>query len=107
MRRQFPRFSEENFPKNLELVRKIEQLAQAKGCLTSQLAINWVRALSERPGMPTVIPIPGSSNAQRIRENAQVVEMTEQDMHDIQRLLDSFTTSGDTYPEMWQKMTQR
>lgn len=55
-------------------------------------------ALSRRPGMPKIIPIPGSTNPDRIRENATVVDLTDDDMASIDKILASFTTAGERYP---------
>lgn len=98
MKRNMPRFSPENFPKNLELVTKVEALAKKKGCTTSQIAINWLLSLSKRPGMPTIIPIPGSSKASRITENCTVIDLTEDDLAEIDRFLDGFVAAGERYP---------
>lgn len=43
-RRIAPRFSAENFPKNLELVRKFEEMAAKKGCTSGQLCLAWLMA---------------------------------------------------------------
>jgi aryl-alcohol dehydrogenase-like predicted oxidoreductase len=48
-RRNAPRFQGENFQKNLDLVKKIEQLAAAKGCTPSQLALAWVLSQGRTP----------------------------------------------------------
>src|SRR5437868_11201537 len=53
-RHNAPRFQAENFQKNLDLVKKIEQLAAVKGCTPSQLALAWVLAQGE-----DIVPIPG------------------------------------------------
>lgn len=100
-KRTFPRFNDENFSKNLELVRSVESIAARKGCTTGQVAIGWVVALSRRPGMPTIIPIPGSSKPERIRENAKVVDLTEEDLKEIDDILQSFVPAGDRYPEQF------
>jgi aryl-alcohol dehydrogenase-like predicted oxidoreductase len=55
-RRLIPRFSEENFPKDLELVDEINALAKEKGCTASQLTRAWLLA---RRG--DVFPIPGTT----------------------------------------------
>ncbi|KAI8720911.1 Aldo-ket-red domain-containing protein [Fusarium sp. LHS14.1] len=97
-RRINPRWQGENFTKNLELVSSIEAIAKKKGCTTSQVAINWLVTLSKRPGMPKIIPIPGSTNPDRIRENATVVDLTDDDMASIDKILASFETAGERYP---------
>ena len=93
-----PRYQGDNFTKNLELVKDLEKLAKKKGCTPGQVAINWILALSKRPGMPKIIPIPGSSNPERVKENATVIDLTEEDLKEIEELLASFTVSGDRYP---------
>jgi len=98
-KRIFPRFHEDNFYKNLELVRAVEGIAKRKGCTTGQVAIGWVVAMSRRPGMPTIIPIPGSSKAERVRENAKVVDLTDAELKEIDGILKAFVPAGERYPE--------
>ena len=70
-RRSNPRFQGENFQKNLELVKKVEELARTKGCPPAQLALAWLLSRG-----PDVIPIPGSTRPERIEENAAAVHVT-------------------------------
>jgi aryl-alcohol dehydrogenase-like predicted oxidoreductase len=67
-RRANPRFQGENFQKNLDLVAKVEDLARAKGCRPAQLALAWLLAQG-----PDIVPIPGSTRAERVEENAGAV----------------------------------
>ncbi|KAH7098927.1 Aldo/keto reductase [Auriculariales sp. MPI-PUGE-AT-0066] len=53
-RKLFPRFSEENFPKNIEIAKRVEQIARQRGVATTQFALAWLLAQGEH-----VIPIPG------------------------------------------------
>ncbi|TGJ84135.1 hypothetical protein E0Z10_g4667 [Xylaria hypoxylon] len=96
--RMMPRFQPGNFENNIKLVYQVEELATKKGCTPAQLAIGWVRALNGRPGMPTIIPIPGATTAERVRENAKVVELTEEEMATIDGILDGFKPTGARYP---------
>lgn len=99
MRLGYPRFSEENFPKNLKLVDDLRKMADKKGCTTAQLAINWVKAQSGRNGNPVIIPIPGATTAERVEENSKEVEITEAELEEIDELLKSFGgPAGDRYP---------
>jgi len=98
MRRHFPRFAPENFDVNLQLVAQVERLAKKKGCTPAQLAVAWTRAVSAKPGMPVVIPIPGGASADRVKENTQVVELTAAEMAEIDATLDKFEVSGSRYP---------
>lgn len=101
----FPRFDKENYEKNMELVTKVEEVAARKGCTPAQLAINWTRALSRRPGMPNIIPIPGASTAERAQENSTVIEITDEEMAEIDAILAKFTTAGERYPAIFETNT--
>jgi pyridoxine 4-dehydrogenase len=99
MRRHFPRFSEENFPKNIELVNKLEVISKTKGCTMPQLALAWVRQLGKRPGMPTIIPIPGATTEERVNENFAHISLTDAEMKELDDVLSSFQVAGHRYPE--------
>ncbi|KAI9725828.1 MAG: Pyridoxine 4-dehydrogenase [Chrysothrix sp. TS-e1954] len=60
LRKMFPRFQAQNFETNLKLVNALEQFSKEKQCTPAQLALGWLCALSERPDMPSIIPIPGT-----------------------------------------------
>lgn len=90
VRRYYPHFSPQNFSKNLDLVNKVQELATKKGCTTGQIAIGWILSLSKRPGMPKIIPIPGTRNPARIKENATVVDLSDEDLAGIEAILASF-----------------
>lgn len=96
-RKVLPRFQPEVFDTNLRLVRKVEELAARKGCTPAQFAINWILALSRQPGIPTIIPIPGASSPERVWENAVEVELTEEDMAEVERIQKEFAPVGDRY----------
>jgi len=98
LRRSFPRFQPENFDTNIRLVAQVEELAKKKGCTPAQLAINWVRAIGRRPGMPTIIPIPGATTADRVNENSAVIELTDAEMEEIDKTLAKFEIKGGRYP---------
>jgi aryl-alcohol dehydrogenase-like predicted oxidoreductase len=70
-RRNSPRFQGENFERNLEIVRRVEELARNKGCTPAQLALAWLLAQGE-----DVLPIPGSTRAERVAENAAATRIT-------------------------------
>ena len=63
-RRSSPRFQGENFDRNLELVRRVEQLAAKKSSKPSQLALAWVVAQGEG-----IVPIPGTASRAHLEEN--------------------------------------
>lgn len=70
-RRTNPRFSGENFDKNLLLVEKINQLAQEKQVTPSQLALAWVLAQGEH-----IVPIPGTKRRRYLEENVAALDVT-------------------------------
>jgi aryl-alcohol dehydrogenase-like predicted oxidoreductase len=69
-RRTNPRFQGESFQKNLDLVAKVETLAADKGCTPAQLALAWLVAQGD-----DIVPIPGSTKAARVRENAAALDV--------------------------------
>ena len=69
-RRQHPRFQDENFDHNLELVRRIEEIAKAKGVTPSQLVLAWLLARGE-----DIIPIPGTKRRAYLEENAGALDV--------------------------------
>ena len=96
-RKTVPRFQKENFGKNLELVRELEKIANKLGCTPAQLAISWVRSLSEKNGNPEIIPIPGSATVERVNENATYVPVSKEDLAEIESILQSFKVAGGRY----------
>ncbi|KAK4226150.1 NADP-dependent oxidoreductase domain-containing protein [Podospora fimiseda] len=98
-RRTVPRFQPGAFENNLRLVEEVKKLAAKKGCTPGQIAINWVVALGKRPGMPPIIPIPGASSPERAKENAVEIELTEEDLVEIERIVNEFKPVGTRYDE--------
>ncbi|PKK41794.1 hypothetical protein CI102_12337, partial [Trichoderma harzianum] len=94
-----PRFQQEQLEHNLKLVEQVEQFANQKSCTPAQVAINWVRNMSNNPELPLVIPIPGSSTVPRVEENARVVEFTKEEIETLTNLVTGFETAGTRYPE--------
>jgi len=95
-RRFSPRFQGENFQKNLALVAKVEELARAKGCTASQLALAWLLAQQ-----PFVVPIPGTKRRRYLEENvgAAAVRLTEDDLRHIDEVAPKGAAAGMRYPE--------
>jgi len=93
-RRNHPRFQGENFRKNLDLVAKITELAQRKGCTPSQLALAWVLAQGR-----DVVPIPGTKQVKYVDENlaAVGVVLTPADLRAIDAVLPLGSAAGDRY----------
>ncbi len=70
-RHNAPRFQGENFQKNLDLVARINDLAQQKHCTASQLALAWVLAQGD-----DVVPIPGTKRVKYLEENLGALEVS-------------------------------
>ncbi|ROW18288.1 hypothetical protein VPNG_00025 [Cytospora leucostoma] len=98
MRRHFPRFQPGNFEHNIALVHRVEELAKKKGVTPGQFAIGWVRSLSRRPGMPTIIPIPGATTADRVNENSKQVDLTDEELAIVDEILEKMDVKGTRYP---------
>ncbi len=99
-RRTSPRFQGENFARNLALVDKVRQLADAKHCTAAQLALAWVLAQGEH-----VVPIPGTKRIATLEENlgAVDVELSAEDLAQIDAVFPRGAASGPRYvPAMMQ-----
>ena len=103
-RRQSPRFQGENFQKNLELVQRIEEIADNKGCKPSQLALAWVLAQGE-----DIVPIPGTKRRQYLQENAAAADivLTPEDLQQINEILPHGAAAGTRYPEAMMNLVSR
>ncbi len=97
-RRMMPRFQPDVFPKNLELVTELEKLAKKKGCKPGQLGLAWVKSFNGKPGMPTIIPIPGATTEERVIENSKDVSLTKEDLEEIDDILSKTVVIGERYP---------
>jgi aryl-alcohol dehydrogenase-like predicted oxidoreductase len=95
-RRFSPRFQGENFQRNLELVKRIEQLAAKKHCTPSQLALAWVLAQGD-----DIVPIPGTKRRKYLEENVATVdiELTADDLKQIAEVAPIGVAAGPRYPE--------
>jgi aryl-alcohol dehydrogenase-like predicted oxidoreductase len=95
-RRNSPRFQGENFRKNLDLVRRIEEIAREKKCLPSQLALAWVLAQGD-----DIVPIPGTKRRVFLEQNVAAVDihLTADELRQINEVLPAGSASGMRYPE--------
>lgn len=96
-RHKSPRFQEENFQRNLELVHKLEDLAQQKKCKPAQLALAWVLAQGD-----DIVPIPGTKRRSYLEENiaALEIELNASDVAALEEILPSGAARGERYNEM-------
>lgn len=81
----------------MELVHDLEKIAKKKGCTTGQVGIAWVKAQSGKKDMPTIIPIPGATTAERVEENMVDVSLDKEDLDEINSILKSTVVHGGRY----------
>ena len=95
-RRFSPRFQGENFQKNLDLVKKVEEIAHEKKCQPSQLALAWVLAQGD-----DIVPIPGTKRRKYLEENAAAVDLklTPDDLRRLSEVFPSGAAAGLRYPD--------
>jgi aryl-alcohol dehydrogenase-like predicted oxidoreductase len=96
-RRHSPRFSAENFDKNLELVASVEALAARKGCTAAQIALAWLLAQGD-----DVVPIPGTKRVKYLEENVAAVnvELSVDERAELDAIFPPGAASGERYPDM-------
>ncbi|CAA9459972.1 MAG: Oxidoreductase, aldo/keto reductase family [uncultured Rubrobacteraceae bacterium] len=96
-RRQSPRFQGENFDKNLELVERVNEIAEEKGVKPGQLALAW---LLHQGG--DIVPIPGTKRRQYLEENAAAadVQLTDEDLKRIEEVAPKDVAAGERYADM-------
>ncbi|KAJ3194526.1 hypothetical protein HK101_002541 [Irineochytrium annulatum] len=95
-RKTNPRFTGENFSKNLEIVDALKALAEQKGCTVAQLTLAWVMRQA-----PHCIPIPGTTKSHRLDENwgATRVTITDEDEKAVRDVIARIPVAGTRYPE--------
>jgi aryl-alcohol dehydrogenase-like predicted oxidoreductase len=96
-RRHSPRFQQGNFERNLELVTRVEEIADEKGVTPGQLALAWVMAQGE-----DIVPIPGTKRRRYLEENvaAAEIELSEDELRRIAEAAPLGAASGDRYADM-------
>ncbi len=101
---RFPRFTEENFQKNLDLAERVREIATEKEATPGQLALAWLLAQGE-----DIVPIPGTKRRERLEENvgATDVELTEDDLARIEEAVPRGAAAGERYPEQQMRAVNR
>ena len=95
-RHDHPRFHEENFVRNLGIVRRLEKIAAAKGCTLAQLALAWLLSRGT-----SIVPIFGAKHVPYVEENVRAVDMnlTADEILALDAAAPKGTTAGPRYPE--------
>jgi aryl-alcohol dehydrogenase-like predicted oxidoreductase len=96
-RRFHPRFMGENFSKNIELVRRIEEMASDKGIKAAQLALAWVLHQGN-----DIVPIPGTKKVSKLLENIAAVDivLSADELKHIEDIFPMGAAVGDRYADM-------
>jgi aryl-alcohol dehydrogenase-like predicted oxidoreductase len=96
-RRFSPRFQGDNFQKNLDLVHRVKEIADEKGCKPSQLALAWLLAQGE-----DIVPIPGTKRREYLEENigAITIKLTKDDLARIDEAAPKGAAYGNRYADM-------
>jgi aryl-alcohol dehydrogenase-like predicted oxidoreductase len=104
IRASLPRFEQEALEANLALVDLIKTVAERKGATLGQVALAWLLAQK-----PWIAPIPGTRKLERLEENlaAADLELTPEDLADLDAASASVQVQGARYPEAMQKMIDR
>lgn len=94
IRKFYPRFSEENLPKNLAVVEQLVKIAEEKGCTAGQLALAWLLSQGD-----DIFPIPGTSKTKNLDDNvaAAHIELGSEEVAKIRALVDN-AAAGEKYP---------
>jgi aryl-alcohol dehydrogenase-like predicted oxidoreductase len=103
-RRHSPRFQGENFQQNLDLVARIQEIAESRHCTPAQLALAWVLAQGE-----DLVPIPGTKRRKYLEENvgALDVTLTADDLRRIDEAAPKGAAAGLRYPEAMMSTVNR
>ena len=104
IRSRLPRYTPEALKANRVVIDLLARIGEQKGATPAQIALAWLLAQK-----PWIVPIPGSRKLERLDENigALAVELTPDDLREIESAISKITVQGDRYPEELQQMTGR
>jgi aryl-alcohol dehydrogenase-like predicted oxidoreductase len=99
-----PRFQGENFQRNLDLVKRVEEIAREKKCTPAQLALAWVLAQGG-----DIVPIPGTKRRKYLQENISALDviLTSEDLARIDEVAQHEAVAGARYPDWAMAMVNR
>jgi aryl-alcohol dehydrogenase-like predicted oxidoreductase len=103
-RSTLPRFTPEALKANQALINLLGSIAEQKKATPAQIALAWLLAQK-----PWIVPIPGTTKLHRLDENlgAVSVELTPDDLRNIDVAASKITVQGARYPEKLERMTGR
>ncbi len=99
-----PRFQGKNFQRNLDLVKRVEEIAREKKCTPAQLALAWVLAQGD-----DIVPIPGTKRRKYLQENISALDviLTSADLARIDKVAPHGAVAGARYPDWAMAMVNR
>ena len=102
-RNTLPRFTPEARKANQALVEVVSGIAERKKATPAQIALAWLLAQK-----PWIVPIPGTTKLNRLEENigAAALELTPDDLREIESAASNITVQGDRYPEDMERLTE-
>ena len=107
MLHHFPRFQKDVFDENIKLLEAVEGIAKAKGVTPAQIALGWIIYMSGKKDLPTLIPIPGATTVERVKENVRPAKLSDEDFKALDEILKKFPVSGGRYAEEQSSMLTR
>jgi len=104
MRNRLPRFTQEARKANQTLIDLLKSIGEKKHATPAQIALAWLLAQK-----PWIVPIPGTTKLNRLEENigAAEIELTADDLREIDNAAAKITVQGERYPESMERMTGR
>src|ERR671915_1496442 len=101
---RFPRFSEENFNKNVELAERVREIAAEKNATPGQLALAWLLYQGD-----DIVPIPGTKRRKYLEENAATADitLTNEDLRRIEEAMPKGAAAGERYAEQQMRSVNR
>jgi aryl-alcohol dehydrogenase-like predicted oxidoreductase len=104
MRNRLPRFTPDARKANQTLIDLLKSIGEKKNATPAQIALAWLLAQK-----PWIVPIPGTTKLSRLEENigAAEIELTPDDLNEIDRTASKITVQGQRYPESMERMTGR
>ncbi|KAL8734395.1 MAG: hypothetical protein Q9166_001593 [cf. Caloplaca sp. 2 TL-2023] len=98
IRHFLPRFAPGALEANAKVAVELKKVAEKKGVTAAQVALGWVRGWSAREGVGEVVPIPGATTGERVRENAEGVVLSGEEWEAVEGIRKQMEVVGGRYP---------
>ena len=93
-----PKYQDNALQQNIKRVKALESLAAKNKLTITHLALGWVRSVSTvKPGLPTIIPIPGGTTPDKIEQNLKAPLLSKEIIDEIDRILEENQVVGTRY----------